>query len=246
MLNISRAEKSRTYEIDEAMESVASLLSGMRVIKALGAQPGRFMDILDKLYVPNAKPGRRNKQPITRLLTPDAYKNNSSIPLFMLNRGELVLPSKDMMTLHNDQLVVLDKFAMKNGTNSEQGPLIPMAMQLLNEKINNVQPLSLLSIGSDDEGHQLTATTDIELTIGSLPRIVRGGPAVYLPRTELPSRSVGLMLFHQLVHVDQALHHEPVLTTKVISERGRNEEEARDLAYKLGLYSLQYRMRRPE
>ncbi|MDB5167639.1 MAG: hypothetical protein JWN26_784 [Candidatus Saccharibacteria bacterium] len=246
MLNISKAEKSRTHEIDEAMESVASLLGGMRVIKALGAQPGRFMDILADLYVPNARPGRINNQSVTRLMTPSEHKNDTSIPLFLLNRGEFVVPNRDMMTLHADQRDVLDEFTKNRGTTAEVASVLPQAVQLLDVEIKNTEPLSLSTIESDDEGRQLTATTDVNVTIGSLPRIIRGRPAIYLPRTELSPRSVGLMLFHQLIHVDQALHHPPVLTTQAMSERATNEEEARKLENKLGIASLPYRMRQPE
>lgn len=239
MARISKAEQSRTHQIDEAMESVSSLLSGMRVIRALGAQPGKYIDILSNMYPPNVRHGVRSKQSVTILETPKDYQNDTSIALFMANSGEVLVPSAGMMTMHRDQLNVVRDITPLD----DQEGVLHDAIMGIDDAIDAAKPFLLPMRDSKETGRQVTITVDAKVTIGGLPRTVRGRPAIYLPRaTGFTRESVGLMLFHQIAHADHALHDIPQISTMPSSDR-RDEEDIRDLENKVAIARHWYKNR---
>lgn len=236
---ISKGEKERIAEIDRTLESTASLLSTMRVIRSLGAQPGRFQDILADLYVPNVRKGSAG----TRLVTPRKYINDTSIAVFALGPDESVQANRNMTTLHASQAAVLQNFANSNERPELRDAVVSEAAALLDEAFPDIPPVLL---DESEEGVRAkTVTSNIELPIGTLPYIVKGRPAVYLPRTATSTpRAIGLTLFHQLVHVDQVLTQDPIMSVQARSAHQINEEEARNLESYVAQASLPQIMRR--
>lgn len=237
-------ENIRIQKFDVAVEAAASLLGGIRVIRALGAQPGRYVDALASLYLPNAKQAKYKGQTVTKLVTPKKYTNNTSIPLVMVNSGEFLLPSRDMMTQHKDQMDVFKKFTEKNVRPDEVDSVISDVELLFDEGIKATEPFSLRMTESGDEGRPKTIATSVKAVIGSVPYSVKARPATYLPITETLTReSVGRMLLHSLGHTVNILHNDPRPFVQDDPWPKIEEGQILKIDKDIALASLPYRMR---
>jgi len=235
MTHVPRSEQShRSKEIERRLDTAADLLGDLTVLRALGDNPGRFQNMLPRMYVPNVRG--------TRLETPKDYQNDTSIPVVMLGTGEKLAIDNHMAAMHRQQVATLSEFALRNEYSARRDLVLSDATAGLAEAHKN-DPYIELSHPDTEEPIGRTITNRAEVTIGSLPRIVHSRPVVVLSDVVYEPRLAGINLVHQLAHVDTRLTKPPILATDVYSDARSEEQYALELAETIAQKSLRRKSR---
>jgi hypothetical protein len=184
MVFTSKAEQSRHKEIDRTMTTAASLLGELEVLNGLKPHPGRFQNLLASLYVPNLRGDR--------LVTPRKNNNGTSIAIFSLKQGESVNVNRQMTTMHDDQVEVISNAFNQMVVPVEGDDPLDMARQELDLAFNSYPRVERPTQSHEDEVRDQTLVLSAELSIGSLVRIIKGRPMIFLASSTTLCETVGL------------------------------------------------------